>query len=83
MKKTFLIVLLLLSCVFIFAQLNPWLWVKNNIGINTNCISYGIAVDASGNNYVTGFFYRTATFGPTTLTSSGSADIFVAKVHIP
>ena len=80
MKKTFLIVLLLLSCVFIFAQLNPWLWVKNNIGINTNCISYGIAVDASGNSYVTGYFQGTATFGYTTLTSSGGSDIFVAKL---
>ena len=80
MKKTFLIVLLLLSCVFIFAQLNPWLWVKNNIGINTNCISYGIAVDASGNSYVTGYFADSATFGSTTLTSNGVSDIFVAKL---
>ena len=44
----------------------------------------GIAVDGSGNSYVTGFFYGLATFGPgetneTTLTSAGSADIFVAK----
>ena len=42
-----------------------------------------IAVDGSGNSYVTGVFYGTATFGEgasqTTLTSTGSSDIFVAK----
>lgn len=31
--------------------------------------------------YVTGFFSDTAAFGPTTLTSSGSADVFVAKYN--
>jgi hypothetical protein len=40
----------------------------------------GIAVDASGNSYVTGGFEGTATFGSTTLESSGSQDIFVAKL---
>ena len=45
----------------------------------------GIAVDGSGNSYVTGSFEGTATFGPgeanvTPLTSVGGADIFVAKV---
>ena len=44
----------------------------------------GIAVDGSGNSYVTGFFNGTATFGQgqanqTTLTSAGSDDIFVAQ----
>ena len=44
----------------------------------------GIAVDGAGNSYVTGFFRDSTTFGPgetnaTTLTSAGSADIFVAK----
>ncbi len=43
-----------------------------------------IAVDGAGNSYVTGSFYDSATFGPgeaneTTLTSAGSADLFVAK----
>ena len=44
----------------------------------------GIAVDGSGNSYVTGHFVGSATFGPgetneTTLTSAGFDDIFVAK----
>ena len=79
MKKTFLIVLLLFSYIFIFAQLNPWLWAKKAGGTNYDYGS-GIAVDASGNSYVTGGFEGTATFGSTTLESSGSQDIFVAKL---
>ncbi|HRU48088.1 MAG TPA: SBBP repeat-containing protein, partial [Candidatus Syntrophosphaera sp.] len=79
MKKTFLIVLLLLSCVFIFAQLNPWLWAKKAGGTGSDW-GYGIAVDTSGNSYVTGYFKGTATFGSTNLTSNGGYDIFVAKL---
>lgn len=40
-----------------------------------------IAVDASGNIYITGDFYGTATFGNTSITSNGGADIFVAKYN--
>ncbi len=45
---------------------------------------YGIAVDSSGNVYVTGYFNGTATFGPaepnqTILTAAGLSDIYVAK----
>lgn len=39
-----------------------------------------IAVDATGNSYITGFFNGTATFGTTTLVSAGSSDIFVAQL---
>lgn len=39
----------------------------------------GIAADAAGNSYVTGSYQGTATFGPFTITSAGSFDIFVAK----
>jgi hypothetical protein len=38
-----------------------------------------MAADASGNVYVAGVLMGTATFGATTLTSSGGTDIFVAK----
>lgn len=41
--------------------------------------SLSIKTDASGNSYITGFFYGTATFGTQTLVSTGVQDVFVAK----
>jgi hypothetical protein len=44
-------------------------------------MGYGIAVDSSGNAYVSGRFQTsTADFGSTTLNSSGEYDVFVAKL---
>jgi hypothetical protein len=40
-----------------------------------------VAVDGSGNIYITGSFQGTATFGTTNITSSGSSDIFIAKYN--
>ncbi len=56
-----------------------WEWVVRAGGWVGEA-GYGIAVDSSGNSYVTGHFMFTATFGNTTLTSQGSADVFVAKL---
>lgn len=42
---------------------------------------YGVAVDATGNVYITGFFMLNVTFGSTTKTSLGSTDIFIAKYN--
>ena len=39
-----------------------------------------IAVDGSGNTYITGEFKGSATFGSTTLTAKSKGDIFVAKL---
>jgi len=58
-----------------------YLWV-NRAGGTSGDVGYGIAIDSSGNNYVTGYFQGTATFGGTTLTSSGNEDIFVAKLDL-
>ncbi len=38
-----------------------------------------IAVDQNNNVYLTGYFNGTATFGTSSITSSGSSDIFVSK----
>jgi mRNA-degrading endonuclease HigB of HigAB toxin-antitoxin module len=55
------------------------IWARNAGGTNTRAYGFGIALDSSGNSHVTGFFIGSATFGNTTLTSSGNYDIFVAK----
>jgi len=80
MKKTLLFVLLLFCTRFIFAQSDIWLWAKQAGGTD---YEYGnsIAIDSSGNSYVTGCFQGTASFGDTNLTSSGCADIFIAKLN--
>lgn len=57
---------------------NP-VWAVSAGGSNSD-LAYGISVDPAGNSYITGYFVGTATFGTTTLTSNGSADIFVAKI---
>jgi hypothetical protein len=41
---------------------------------------YGVSTLPDGSSIVTGYFEGTATFGSTTLTSAGFADIFVAKL---
>ncbi|MCK4694434.1 MAG: SBBP repeat-containing protein, partial [Candidatus Cloacimonetes bacterium] len=59
--------------------LGNWQWVTQAGGTDYD---YGraIAIDDAGNSYVTGYFDDTATFGSYSLTSSGDADIFVAKI---
>ncbi len=59
------------------------LWVKQ-AGGSDNAQGRALALDVSGNSYITGFFEGIAIFGEgetnaTTLTSAGSADIFVAE----
>jgi hypothetical protein len=57
-----------------------WLWVTQAGGIDVEYFS-AITIDDFGNSYVTGMFEETATFGYNSLTSSGYADIFVAKIN--
>ncbi|PKN77964.1 MAG: hypothetical protein CVU48_09815 [Candidatus Cloacimonetes bacterium HGW-Cloacimonetes-1] len=56
-----------------------WLWAKQAGGTSSD-MGWAIAVDATGSSYVSGDFYGTATFGMTTITSSGGSNIFVAKL---
>ena len=46
-----------------------------------NDYGQGISALPDGSSIVTGYFSDTATFGSTTLTSTGSADVFTAKVN--
>jgi len=43
--------------------------------------SRSIARDGNGNLYITGRFYSTLFFGDSSVSSYGSADVFVAKIH--
>ena len=55
------------------------LWAKSTGGVYADAGS-GVAVDGSGNVFLTGnFTSSTVTFGTTTLTSSGGSNIFITK----
>jgi len=58
------------------------LWVRTAGGANLD-LSYGIAVDQSGNVMLAGFFASsTIAFDGVSLTNSGGRDIFVAKLRV-
>ena len=73
-----LFTLLLMSNIMLFAQIPEWQWAIQAGGTIYD-VGFGIAIDYAGNNYVTGYFEGTATFGSYTLTSVDE-DIFVAKI---
>jgi len=78
------------ACILIFCNQAGYgqslIWAKgfgNPDRIGGNIYGTGIKTDASGNTYVTGYYYASADMDPGTatanLTSTGSADIFIAK----
>ncbi len=48
-------------------------------GGSSSDTGYGVAADASGNAYITGSYYGSASFGGTTLTGAGYNEIFIAS----
>jgi hypothetical protein len=56
-------------------------WSKRFGGTSSD-YGYGVAVDSSGNVYLTGAFYSTIDFGGGTLTSAGSNDVFLASYTV-
>ncbi len=57
---------------------NAQYWMQR-AGGSTIDEAYSISLDGSDSTYTTGYFSGTATFGKTTLTSSGVSDVFVTK----
>jgi len=57
-----------------------FLW-STKAGGSGSDFGYSIVIDASGNTYVTGCFWGTATLGSNYLSSNGLWDIFVAKLE--
>ncbi len=58
-----------------------FIWAKQAGGMGSvDVLGYSISADNFGNSSVTGCFNGTATFGTTTLSSSGESDIFIAKL---
>jgi len=55
-----------------------FLWARS-AGSTNDDEGFGVAADAAGNSYLTGYFRSAATFGANTLNSYGGGDIFVAK----
>ena len=80
--KIYIVAIILISSIASFAQAPNWLWSKNAGGSNSE-YAKSVAVDASGNIYVVGWFSSpTITFGSTTLTNTNtnsSSDIFLVK----
>jgi hypothetical protein len=70
------------SDVFVakLSKTGEWLWAKAGLGSGFNR-SNAITNDNAGNSYIIGSFESSVTFGNTNLTSSGSRDIFIAKIN--
>lgn len=82
MKTLLLISATFLCLTVVNGQTPNWIWAKNSVAAGTpsHDEGRGIAIDADGNVYISGFFQSTTiSFGSFTFTKSGGADIFLVK----
>ncbi len=56
-----------------------WIWAKSAGGSSSD-YGYGVAMDNSGNAYLTGYYYNTGYFGSITLNSYSYDEAFLAKL---
>ena len=56
-----------------------WLWSKS-AGSSSSDYGYGVAMDNSGNAYLTGYYYSTGYFGSITLSAYSYDEAFLAKL---
>ena len=56
-----------------------WIWSKSAGGSSSDN-GYGVAMDNSGNAYITGSYYSTAYFGSTSLAGYSNDEAFLAKL---
>ncbi|MCK9335562.1 MAG: hypothetical protein M0Q99_09655, partial [Candidatus Cloacimonetes bacterium] len=83
------LILLAVFCIFgsaLDAQVPSWSWTQvisgSNFGGYDECpVGWDIATDGQKNSFVVGSFTGTITLGSQTLTSVGSADIFIGKLN--
>ena len=79
MKRKLIILFFFTFSLLLFGQTPDWQWAIPAVGIDDD-EGRAITIDENGNTYVTGYFQSTVTFGPFSLTSAGSCDIFVTKM---
>jgi Ig-like domain CHU_C associated/Secretion system C-terminal sorting domain len=80
MKKIMQSILFICAIGFATNIQAQWQWAQQSSSSSVN-YGVGITTDGSNNSYVVGSFYGTATFGTTTLTSSGSTDFVLTKTN--
>ncbi|MDI1354279.1 MAG: T9SS type A sorting domain-containing protein [bacterium] len=76
---TCLVILFLIWNTYASSQNQAWQWARSVEGSGDESVT-GMATDAQGNVYATGFFYgSTLAVGTTTLVNAGNYDFFVIK----
>jgi hypothetical protein len=80
MRRTYAIVVALLVCAVQMSG-QVWDWARGSGGSAELDAVRGLAADAEGNCYFTGYFKGTMSLGGFTLTSNGGTDIFLGRMN--